>query len=115
MTIVDSPKGCVAMVDVVRKHIEIVDGHGGPQTRIAGHRVNVSHIVAYYEELGLSPQEIVDRLPTITLADVHAALAYYYDNPELIAAEEAAEEQYISEMKQQYPSRIGESLHHRRG
>lgn len=94
------------MDDVIRKHIEIVDGHGGPQTRIAGHRINVSHIVMYYEEQGMSPQEIVEQLPTITLADVHAALAYYYDNPELIAAEEATEERYMEEMKRLHPSQL---------
>lgn len=102
------------MDDVIRKHIEIVDGYGGPQTRIAGHRINVSHIVMYYEEQGMSPQEIVEQLPTITLADVHAALAYYYDNSDLIAEEEAAEERYMDEIKRQHPSRLHELLQQRR-
>jgi uncharacterized protein (DUF433 family) len=31
---------------------------------------------------GMSPDEIVDAIPTITLADVHAALAYSWDNRE---------------------------------
>ncbi|HEX5164626.1 MAG TPA: DUF433 domain-containing protein [Thermomicrobiales bacterium] len=103
------------MDNVIEKHIEIIEGYGGPQTRIVGHRINVSHIVMYYKEHGLSPAEIVEQLPTITLADVHAALAYYYDNPDLIAAEEAAEARYIEEIKQQYPSRLHEMLQHRSG
>jgi hypothetical protein len=28
----------------------------------------------------MTPDEIVSHFPTITLADVHAALAYYFDN-----------------------------------
>jgi len=74
----------------------------------------------YYEEQGMSPQEIVEQLPTITLADVHAALAFYYDNPEIIAAEEAEEAEeadearFIEELKQRHPSRLHEMLHQRR-
>jgi uncharacterized protein (DUF433 family) len=51
---------------------------------IAGHRVRVEDIVVWHEQLGMSPDEIVDAIPTITLADVHAALAYYWDNREVL-------------------------------
>jgi len=37
-------------------------------------------IVAWHETRGMSPQAIVAEFPGITLADVHAALAYYFDN-----------------------------------
>ena len=94
------------MEDVIRKHIEIVDPGSGPVARIIGHRVNVSHIAMYHERQGWSPKEIAEQLPTITLADVHAALAFYYDNPEVIAAEEAAEERYIEEFKRQHPDLV---------
>lgn len=98
------------MDDVIRKHIEIVDRGSGPVAKIIGHRVNVSHIVMYHEGEGMSPKEIADGLPTITLADVHAALAFYYDNPEIIAAEEAAEERYIEEFKRQHPHLVRDNL-----
>ena len=68
--------------DTIRRHIEIVDGAGGPKAMIAGHRVRVEDVVVWHEKLGMSPDEIVDAIPTITLADVHAALAYYWDNRE---------------------------------
>lgn len=32
-------------VDVIREHIEIVGGAGGPKVRIAGHRIRVQDIV----------------------------------------------------------------------
>lgn len=61
-------------------HIEIRPGVRGERAFIAGHRVRVQDIVLWDEE-GLSADEIVTRVPTISLADVHAALAYYYDHP----------------------------------
>lgn len=68
------------MTDVLRRHIEIVDGAGGPKARIAGHRVRVEDVAVWHERLGMSPDAIVDSVPTLTLADVHAALAYYWDH-----------------------------------
>ena len=66
--------------DVVRQHIEIVQGAGGPKAVIAGHRVRVEDVAIWNVKLGMSPDEIVDAIPTLTLADVHAALAYYWNN-----------------------------------
>lgn len=68
------------MTEVSREHIEIVEGAGGPKARIVRHRIRVQDIVIWYEKLGLSADEIVDNYPTITMADVHAALAYYWDH-----------------------------------
>lgn len=78
------------MTDVVRQHIEIVAGAGGPKARIAGHRVRVADVAIWHEKLGLSPDEIVDAIPTLTLADVHAALAYYWDHRDEIERQIAA-------------------------
>ncbi len=35
----------------------------------------------------MTPDEIVSHIPSITLAEVHAALAYYFDHIEEIQAE----------------------------
>ncbi|MGI8826565.1 MAG: DUF433 domain-containing protein [Chloroflexota bacterium] len=67
------------MTDVIRDHIEIIQGTDGPKARIAGHRIRVQDVVIWHEKLGMSPDEIVHDYPTITLVDVHAALAYYWD------------------------------------
>lgn len=64
-------------------HIELRNGVRGQRAFIAGHRVRVHDIVLWNEE-GLSADEIVARVPTISLADVHAALTYYYDHREEI-------------------------------
>jgi uncharacterized protein (DUF433 family) len=47
----------------------------GGKPRIEGHRIKVEHIAVCHERIGMSPDEIVNCHPTITLAQVHAALA----------------------------------------
>ena len=53
--------------------------------RIAGTGVTVQRIVSWYM-LGLSPEEIADRIGHLSLAQVHAALAYYHANREEVEA-----------------------------
>lgn len=48
--------------------------------RIDGSRIKVQDIAIWYERLGLSPDEIINEWPELTLADVHSALAYYYSH-----------------------------------
>lgn len=90
------------MADTIRRHIEIVDGAGGAKPRIAGHRIRVQDVAGWYEKLGLSPDEIVDRHPTITLADVRAALAYYWDHRDEIERAIAAEHALVEEFRRDY-------------
>ncbi len=54
--------------------------------RIDGHRIKVEHIAVCYERMNIIPDEIVASHPTITLAQVHAALAYHYDHKDEIDA-----------------------------
>jgi uncharacterized protein (DUF433 family) len=58
--------------------------------RIVGTGVTVQRVVGWYM-LGLSPEAIADRLGHLSLAQVHAALAYYHANREEIEAAMAAE------------------------
>ena len=63
----------------------------GGRATIAGHRVRVLDIVLWHEHQGLAPDEIVSQVPSLTLAEVHAALAYYFDHREEIQEEIRAE------------------------
>lgn len=63
----------------------------GGRPRIAGTGVTVHRIVGWYK-LGLSPEELSDRVGTVNLAQVHAALAFYHANREQVEAEIAADE-----------------------
>ncbi len=83
---------------VEKQHIEAVPGRCGGKPCIAGHRIRVQDIVLWSEH-GQSPDEIVTEFPLLTLADVHAALAYYFDHQAEIDAQIAADEEFVAAMK----------------
>jgi uncharacterized protein (DUF433 family) len=93
-------------MDVSREHIEIVQGAGGPKARILGHRIRVVDVVIWYEKLGMSVPEILDQYPTITAADVHAALAYYWDHRDEIERKMAEDDAFVEEFKRLHPGRL---------
>jgi hypothetical protein len=66
-------------------------------------------IALYHEEAGRSPAEIVAMFPTITLADVYAALAYYHDNRAEIEADIEVHRQ-AAEFGKTQPSKPKEAL-----
>ncbi len=59
--------------------------------KIAGTGVTVRRIASWYTR-GCTPEEIVRKIPHLTLAQVHAALAYYHANREEIERDLAADE-----------------------
>jgi uncharacterized protein (DUF433 family) len=59
--------------------------------RIKGTRVGIEPIVVRFQE-GASPDEIARSFPTVTLAQVYGAIAYYLENKQLID-EDMAESQ----------------------
>ncbi len=83
-----------------KTHIEVTPGVCGGKPRITGHRIRVQDI-ALWTEGGLSPDEIVDRFPQLSLADVHAALAYYHDHREQIDQQIRDDDDLISRLRQE--------------
>ena len=63
----------------------------GGRPKIAGTGLTVSRIAGWYK-LGMTPDEIALEYPHLTLAQVHAALAYYHVNRDEIETDIAAEE-----------------------
>ena len=78
------------IVDVGTLIIRTPEIRGG-RPRIAGTGITVQRIVGWYK-LGLSPEEIAERIGHLSLAQVHVALAYYHANREEIDADMTAEE-----------------------
>lgn len=83
-----------------------IPGVCGGKACIAGHRICVLDIVESYEHRGMSPEEIVLQFPTITLSDVHAAIAYYQDNLDEIRHDARSEEAALDEAMRTNPSRV---------
>ncbi len=91
-------------IPVIREYIGIKPGYCGGKPHILGHRIKVKHVAIWYERMGMSPGEIVEQYPSISMAQVHAALAYYYDHQEDIKAEIAEEEREFEALKARQPS-----------
>ena len=93
---------------VFTEHIVMTPGVLGGKPRIAGTRVRVHDIVVHHLVFGVPVREIVgeDYFPSLTEADVHAALVFYYDNRELITSLIAQEEQAEDEFRIAYPARV---------
>jgi uncharacterized protein (DUF433 family) len=59
-----------------------VDDHG--VARLAGTRMKVLHLAKEKRAHGWSPEEMKRQHPHLSLAQIHAALAYYYEHqPEI--------------------------------
>jgi len=64
----------------------------GDSPRLQNHpRTRVATIVMDYLARGLGPEDLVRHYPYLKLAEVHAAMAYYYDHQDEIDAEIQAE------------------------
>ncbi|MEO7001062.1 MAG: DUF433 domain-containing protein [Ktedonobacterales bacterium] len=72
------------------KYIVIDPEIYGGRPIIPGHRIAVID-VAVWTQQGMMPDQIADEFP-LTLAEVHAALAYYYDHKAALDAQLAADE-----------------------
>ena len=80
-------------------NIELRSGVPAERAFIAGHRVHVQDVVLWNEER-LSADEIVSRVPSITLADVQAALVDYYDHREEVDQQIRSDEEYATSVEQ---------------
>ncbi len=64
------------------QNVPLIVAEGGA-IRVVGTRVNLDTIV-YQFNTGASAETIVDRFPTLKLADVYAVIAYYLNNREQV-------------------------------
>ena len=80
-------------------------GTCGGRPRIAGHRLTVHNIVIDFKA-GVKPEELVSEKPQLTLAQVYAALAYYYANQEAIDAEIAADDAEYDRLEAEYRAKM---------
>lgn len=95
---------------VISEHIEVTPGVCGGKPRIAGTRIRVHDVVLLHYHSGLSPEEIVGELPTLSLSDVYAALAFYHDNVAEIRSIIDQEEAFSEKMKAESRSILDRKL-----
>jgi len=68
------------MAKVAHPHITSDPNICGGSPIISGTRFPVRSAVIFILHHGLTPEELVARFPHLTLAQIHDALAYFYDN-----------------------------------
>ena len=86
-------------------HIVATPNVMGGKPRIAGRRISVQNIVVWHNEFGYSVETIAEDYH-LDLADVYAALAYYYDHKEEVDKSFEDGEKLVAEMKKKIPSKI---------
>lgn len=91
------------------QHIEITPGIAGGKPRIAGHRITVQNIVIWHERMGKSADEIAAEYD-LTLADIYAALAYYFDHRSEIDRSIEESKAFVEALQQSTPSRLRQKL-----
>lgn len=84
----------------------------GGKPRIAERRITVQNIVIWHEHMGFSVDEIATQY-NLTLAEIYAALAYYYDHKPEIDQAMAESEAFVEELRQKMPSLLAQKLYER--
>lgn len=94
---------------MLSEYIVKTPGTCGGKPRLKDRRVRVQDISCYSEWWGWSADRIASELD-ISLAQVHAALAYYFDNIEEIRIDIKTELETYERAKAANPSKLTEKL-----
>lgn len=77
---------------------------------IFGTRISVQDIYVWHELMGKTPDQIVSEYPFLSLAQVHSALAYYYDHADLIREQVRRGREDAERIKAENPSKLSAKL-----
>jgi uncharacterized protein (DUF433 family) len=95
-----------AKATVSYPHVTKTPGVCGGKACIEGTRIRVNN-VAFLHKQGASDEKIRSAYPDLTPAQIHAAIAYYYDNREEIEAELGADENWEAEHEREKAEDLG--------
>jgi uncharacterized protein (DUF433 family) len=84
-----------SLAELIVKTPGVVSG----QPRIAGTRIKVKHVYTWVERMGMTPAQVVASYSHLTMAQVHAALAYYWLHQGEIEQDIENEEKLVAELK----------------
>jgi uncharacterized protein (DUF433 family) len=96
-------------VQTLDQHIETTPGVVGGKPRIAGRRITIQNIAVWQEYMGMSADEIASEYD-LSLGDVYAAMAYYFDHRDEIERQIAEDEAFVEALRSQTPSLLREKL-----
>jgi len=81
----------------------------GGKPRIDGHRITVQNVAIWIDRLGRSADAIASEYD-LELADVYAALAYYFAHREEIDDSIRESRAYVEQVRKSIPSKLDERL-----
>ncbi len=73
---------------------------------LSGTRIRVVDIGIEFEYAGMSPDEIAQAHPHLSLAQVHEALSYFYAHINEMQEKIKQDEKFIENLKQRYPRKV---------
>lgn len=73
---------------------------------IVGMRTKVMDIAIRYELGGMTPDEIIEQFPHLTLTQIHDALSYYYEHKSELDEAYKKEQMFINELRKNYSSKL---------
>lgn len=91
------------------EHIEVTPGVTGGKARIAGRRITVENVVVWHERMGKSADEIATE-HDLALADVYAALTYYFDHRDEIDESIREGDSFAEALRRGTSSKLREKL-----
>ncbi len=92
------------------EHVVSTPNVCGGKPCIAGTRIRVQDVYVWHELQGLSADEMVSRFPHLTMADVYAALSYYWDHRDEMQRQLREETEFVEQMRQKHPSPLAQKL-----
>src|SRR5438093_9302842 len=102
-TTIPAAAATTSLADCIVKTPGVCSG----QPRIADTRIKVKHVFTWVEQMGMTPAQVVAEYPHLTMAQVHAALAYYWSHVDEIRQDIENEEKLVAELKAKAgPSRL---------
>jgi len=78
--------------------------------RIEGTRITVNLVIREVVRLRWTPEEVLMAHPHLMLAQIHAALAYYFDHAEEVENSLIEGDEREKELRSQFPSRLSATL-----
>ena len=91
-------------------YITITPEVKGRSPIIAGTRTKVTDIAIQYEFIGMTPDQIIEQFPHLTLAQIHDALSYYYEHKSDLDRAYKNDQLLTNELQKHYPSRLRAKL-----
>jgi len=96
-------------INVLNQHINVTAKVAGGKACITGHRITVQNIVIWHERMGKSADEIAIEYE-LSLAEVYAALSYYFDHRAEIDDTIEKDNAFAEELKQKNISKLQQKL-----